>query len=218
MQRLLIAIYIFSSYSFYAQEDYSSFYFKTSQPENTASIFTIDDSFIGSYYKKDDSLVRVVVDKDSIYTEFGILFILSPKEVNKNKTLSIKDSLLFGIQPNKGIPFTTIEDTIYAVLVQQDLLFKPDSNHILKFDNGVYFLNSRNSNNLFTTKLLTLEKDTLILKETDHLKTFSLLEKFKRFSESEQNGIKTYIANPTQKELNLFIKEDGFNDLLKYHL
>ena len=218
MRRLLIAIYIFGSYSFYAQEDYSSFYFKTSQPENTASIFTIDDSFLGSYYKKDDSLVRVVVDKDSIYTEFGILFIVSPKEIKKSKTLSIKDSLLFGIQPNKGIPFTTIEDTIYAVLVQQDLLFKPDSNHILKFDNGVYFLNSRNSNNLFTTKLITLEKDTLILKETDHLSTFNLLEKFKRFSESEQNGIKTYIANPTQKELNLFIKEDGFNDLIKYHL
>ena len=78
-------------------------------------------------------------------------------------------------------------------------------------------MNSRNSNNLFTTKLITLEKDTLILKETDHLSTFNLLEKFQRFFESEQNGIKTYIANPTQKELKLFIKEEGFNDLLKYH-
>ena len=77
MRILLFTISIFCSYVFYAQDDFSSFYFKTSQPANTPSVFKIADSFIGSYYKENDSLVRIVIDKDSIYTEFGILFILS---------------------------------------------------------------------------------------------------------------------------------------------
>ena len=218
MRILLFTISIFCSYVFYAQDDFSSFYFKTSQPANTPSVFKIADSFIGSYYKENDSLVRIVIDKDSIYTEFGILFIVSPKELKKSKTLSIKDSLLFGIQGSKGIPFKSINDTIYAVMIQQDLLFKPDSSHILKYENDIYFLNSKNSNNLFNTKLLTIENDTLFLKETDHLNSFKLLQKFEQFNELEQNKIKSYIANPTKKELNLFIKEQGFNEILKYHL
>ena len=38
------------------------------------------------------------------------------------------------------------------------------------------------------------------------------------FKEVDQNNMKTYIANPTPKELNLFIREQGFSDLIKYHL
>ena len=60
-------------------------------------------------------------------------------------------------------------------MIQQDLLFKPDSSHILKYENDIYFLNSKNSNNLYNTKLLTIENDTLFLKETDHLNSFKLL-------------------------------------------
>ena len=57
-----------------------------------------------------------------------------------------------------------------------------------------------------------------MLKEIDHLEVFNLLQKIKIFKEVEQNNIKTYIANPTQNELNIFIREQGFSDLLKYHL
>ena len=218
MQKLISLLYLLSAYGFYAQADYSSFYFKTPQPTDTPSIFEIDQSFTGSSYKENDSLIRIVVEKDSIYSEFGILFIVSPKELKKNNSLLIKDSLIFGIQPKKGIPFKKIEDTIYAVLIQQDLLFKPDSNHILKFKNETYFLNTKNENDLFSTTLLNLEKDTLFLKETDHLSVFDLIKKFKMLEESSNKKMKTYIANPSVDELLLFIKQGGFNELIKYRL
>ena len=117
MHKLLFTISILITYSFYGQADFSSFYFEKPQPVYTSPIFEIQDSFLGSYYKENDSLIRVVIEKDSIYTEFGILFIISPKELKKNKNISIKDSLIQGIQPSKGIPFKIIEDTIYAVLI-----------------------------------------------------------------------------------------------------
>ena len=103
-------------------------------------------------------------------------------------------------------------------MIQRDLLFKPDSVHILKQQNEMYFLNSKSSKNLFSTKLLLLENDTLIIKEIDHINSFELLKKFQEFDEDDQNNIKTYLANPTKKELELFINEDGFNELLKFHL
>lgn len=218
MHKLLFTISILITYSFYGQEDFSSFYFENSQPSNATSIFEIQDSFLGSYYKDNDSLVRVVIEKDSIYTEFGILFIISEEELKKNKSISIENSLVHGIQPSRGIPFKIIEDTIYAVLIQQDLLFKPDSNHILKQQQGNYFLNSKNEKGFFSTTLLSIQKDTLMFKEIDHIEVFSLLKKIKNLKEVEQNNMKTYIANPTTKELNLFIREQGFSDLIKYHL
>ena len=218
MRILLFTISFFSSYLFYAQEKFSSFYFKTSQPTNTPSIFSFSENYTGSYYKENDSLIRIIVEKDSIYSEFGILFTLPKKKLKKNKTFFIEDSLLYGVQANSGIPFKSINDTIYAVMIQQDLLFKPDSIHILKQQNEMYFLNSKSSKNLFSTKLLLLKNDTLIIKEIDHINSFKLLKKFQEFDEDDQNNIKTYIANPTKKELELFINEDGFNELLKFHL
>ena len=218
MHKLLFTISILITYSFYGQADFSSFYFEKSQPEYTPSIFEFQNSFTGSYYKKNDSLIRVIVEKDSIYTEFGILFIISPKEIKKNKNVTIKDSLIHGIQPSRGIPFKIIEDTIYAVLIQQDLLFKPDSNHILKQQDDTYFLNSKNKKGFFSTRLLTFEKDTLMIKEIDHLVVFNLIQEFQILKETQENNMKYYIANPTTSELNLFIKKQGFSELLKYHL
>ena len=218
MRILLFIISFFSSYLFYGQEKFSSFYFKTSQPTNTPSIFSFSENYTGSYYKENDSLIRIIVEKDSIYSEFGILFTLPKKKLKKNKTFFIEDSLLYGVQANSGIPFKSINDTIYAVMIQQDLLFKPDSIHILKRQNEMYFLNSKSSKNLFSTKLLRLENDTLIIKEIDHINSFELLKKFQDFDEDDQNNIKTYLANPTKKELELFINKDGFNELLKFHL
>ena len=162
MRIILFTISFFSSYLFYAQEKFSSFYFKTSQPTNTPSIFSFSENYTGSYYKENDSLIRIIVEKDSIYSEFGILFTLPKKKLKKNKTFFIEDSLLYGVQANSGIPFKSINDTIYAVMIQQDLLFKPDSIHILKQRNEMYFLNSKSSKNLFSTKLLLLKNDTLI--------------------------------------------------------
>ena len=111
MHKLLFTISILITYSFYGQEDYSSFYFEDSQPLNAPSIFEIQDSYLGSYYKQNDSLVRVIIEKDSIYTEFGILFIISQEELKKNKSINIENSFVHGIQPNRGIPFKIMESS-----------------------------------------------------------------------------------------------------------
>ena len=98
MNKILLLIYFFSTYSFYAQSEASSFYFKSPQPLGIDSAFEFNENYIGSFYKANDSLVRVVIDRDSIFSEFIIMLTISQKKLKKNKKLKLGDSLLFGVK------------------------------------------------------------------------------------------------------------------------
>ena len=89
MRKLFFLILLIGTFSFYAQETSSSFYFQQAQPANLQSSLKIEEDHIGAYYKSNDSLVRIIVEKDSIYTEFSIVFIYSKEELKANLLYSL---------------------------------------------------------------------------------------------------------------------------------
>ena len=101
MNKILLLIYFFSTYSFYAQNEASSFYFTSPQPLGVDSSFEFNEDYLGSFYKADDSLVRMIVVSDSIFSEFVIMLTISQREIKRNKKLRLGDSLLFGIKKNQ---------------------------------------------------------------------------------------------------------------------
>ena len=217
MSKILFLIYFFSTYCIYAQNEVSSFYFKSPQPVNTDTSFEFHKEHWGAYYKSDDSLVRLIVEKDSIFTEFVIMLSLSKQELRKDKKLSIDDSLLFGVKANYGIPYMIFDDTLYAVILQNDLFFKIDENNPLKYHDQKYFLNYKNKNGFFSTTLLSFEKESLLLSEIDHYESMNLIRNFNELNETEVYKIKTYIATPSEEEFFNFIKNNGFSTNIKYH-
>ena len=217
MNKILLLIYLFSSYSFYAQSEASSFYFKNPLPLKSDSIKEFSEEFLGSFLKSDDSLVRLIIDKDSIITEFVIILTIGPKELKKNKSLKLSDSLLYGVKENKGIPYMMLDDTVYAVMLQYDLFFKADKEHILKYNEGKYFLNTRNENGYYSTSILDLKNDTLCLHEIDHYESMDEINKINDLTQTSIKGLKIYLANPTNEELKKLIYNKGFNERTIYY-
>jgi len=217
MNKILLLIYIFSTYGFYAQSEASSFYFKSPLPSGTDSTLEFNENHYGSFYKADDSLVRIIIDRDSIFSEFVIMLTISPQELKKNKKLKLSDSLLFGIKENKGIPYMMLDDTIYAVMLQYELFFKADNDHILKFKNNHYFLNTKNEKGFYSTSILDLKGDTLSLLEIDHYKVMDKINRIKNLTQQTIEGVKVYLADPSDEELRDFILNNGFNDRIIYH-
>ncbi len=217
MNKILLLIYFFSTYSFYAQSEASSFYFKSPQPLGIDSAFEFNENYIGSFYKANDSLVRVIIDRDSIFSEFIIMLTISQKELKKNKKLKLGDSLLFGVKENKGIPYMSLDDTIYAVMLQYELFFKADKDHVLKFKDDQYFLNSKNEKGFYSTSILGLKEDTLSILEIDHYESMEKIKKFKDLNQHTIDDIKIFLANPSNEELTEFILNNGFNDQIIYH-
>ena len=217
MNKILLLIYFFSTYGFYAQSEPSSFYFKSPLPSGTDSTLEFNENHLGSFYKADDSLVRVIIDRDSIITEFVIMLTIGPKELKKNKALKLSDSLLFGVKKNKGIPYMMLDDTVYAVMLQYDLFFKADKEHILKFNDGQYFLNTKNENGYYSTSILELNNDTLSLYEIDHYESMDKINEIKDLNQQNIEGLKVYLANPTNEELKTLITNKGFNDRTIYY-
>ena len=217
MNKILLLIYFFSTYGFYAQSEASSFYFKSPLPSGTDSTLEFNENHLGSFYKADDSLVRIIIDRDSIFSEFVIMLTISQKELKKNKKLKLSDSLLYGVKANQGIPYMMLDDTVYAVMLQYELFFKADKEHVLKFKDDQYFLNTKNENGYYSTSLLDLKKDTLSLYEIDHYESMDEINKIKDLIQQSNEGYKIYLANPTDEELKELIINKGFNDQTKFH-
>lgn len=217
MKNIYFIISLCLTYVFYGQDNNSSFYFKQSQPAELETFKTLDKEIIGYYYKSNDSLIRIIIEKDSIYTEFGIVFVYSKKDLEKNKQLLIKDSLLFGVNEKNGVPYTINNDTLYAFLLQYDVMFRSDNNSILKKQANNYFLNYKNEYGYFSTTLLSFTENRLKLQQIDHLSCFNKIQKFENITTEKLDGKTTYIADPNSQELLFFIKDKGFNDIIDYH-
>ena len=142
---------------------------------------------------------------------------ISPKELKKNKKLKLSDSLLYGVKENEGLPYMMLDDTVYAVMLQYELFFKADKDHVLKFKDDQYFLNTKNENGYYSTSLLGLKKDTLSLYEIDHYESMDKINEIKDLNQQNIEGLKVYLANPTNEELKTLITNKGFNDRTIYY-
>ena len=189
MSKILFLIYFFSTYCIYAQNETSSFCFKSPQPTDTDTSYEFHKEHLGTYYKSDDSLVRLIVEKDSIFIDFVVMLSFSKQELRKDKKLSIDDSLLFGVKANCGIPYMIFDDTLYAAMLQNDLFFKIDENNTLKYENEKYFLNYKNVNGFFSTVILSFKNENLILSELDHYESMNLLSKFNELNETKVDNV-----------------------------
>ena len=128
--------------------------------------------------------------------------------------MSIKNDSVYGIKSSVGLPFKSINDTLYAFLEQFDQFYKSDSNSFcLKFQNSTLLFENLEDNLFYVIKLNAV-KDTLYVTESDP----SLFdEKIKNRLKIIQQKEPYYLLEKESEDWLYFLKNKGFNDTTLYY-
>ncbi len=201
-------------YIVHAQEP-TSFYFSEAQPSQLETTSTFSPSICGKYVLEDDSLTQLYITPDSIYMQQNVLFILSKKDFRKSKKkYYTKDGLLYGIVQDKGLPYVVQNDTTFAIYKQINNYFTPSITTPLKQQNKTYYLNEQTEHGHFSTSMLYHFGKGIAIYSIDHELVLPQIQKFEQLDSLQLDGFKTYIATPSLKDMNTFVQQKGFKDVV----
>ena len=201
------------TYSIYTQTNINSIYFRFPEGNKYNKQKFIPKNIHGTYFKQHDSLVKLKIISDSITTSHTIIFPIPKKNLLANN-ISIKNDSVHGIKSSVGLPFKSINDTLYAFLEQFDQFYKSDSNSFcIEFQNSTLLFETLEENLFYVIKLSAV-KDTLYVIESDP----SL------FDEKIKNKLKIiklkepyYLLDKENENWLNFLNNKGFNDTTFYY-
>ena len=208
----LFKFIIYWTCSIYAQNNINSIYFEYPESNDFKIQKVLPSKFYGDFFKVHDSLINLKLDSNEIFIYHNVIFPI-PKEGMKQLQTYIKEDSIYGIKSNKGLPFKSINDTIYAILSQRYPIYTNDSLSSFRTFADQVFLFNIATDTLHTVIKLSLHKDTLVLVESDP----------SIFSDSIISNIQLvnhlnpyYLLSKSEKEWKTFIKNKGFNDTTLY--
>ena len=211
-QLFLFKFIIYWTCSIYAQNNINSIYFEYPESNDFTTHKILPSKFYGDFFKLHDSLINLKIDSHDIFIFHNVIFPIPKEEMKQLQTYIQKDSI-YGIKSNKGLPFKSINDTIYALLSQQYPIYTNDSlSSFWNFEDEVFLFN-KVKDTLHSVIKLSLHKDTLVLVESDPsifndsiISTIYLIKQKNPY----------YLLSKNEKKWKTFIKNKGFNDSTLY--
>ncbi|MCT4582457.1 MAG: hypothetical protein N4A35_13665 [Flavobacteriales bacterium] len=214
MKKFIILFLAWTSLVIYSQEP-TSFYFGAPQPANIETSSAFSSSICGKYVLEDDSLTQLYITPDSIYLQQNVLFMLSKKDFRKSKKkYYTQDGLLYGIVQNEGLPYVIQNDTTFAIYKQINNYFTPAPTTPLKQQNKTYYLNEQTEHGYYTTSMLYHFGKGIAIYSIDHELVLPQIRSFEQVDSLQLDGFKTYIATPSLKDMNTFVQQKGFRDVV----
>lgn len=199
-----------------SQEDATSFYFSEPQPASVKNSTQIIGEITGEYLRDENQNVKLFVSRDSVFCTYPVIMSLSVAEIEAEGKYHIKDDKIYGIYKDQGLPLRIFNDTAVFVHYQHELIFAPGKDQIMKEVNGVFYLNYKESNGMWSTMALSNRGDYLYLHSLDHTLVMSQINQFDNLKEDEVKGVKTYLAAPSKDQMIAFYESKGFKDKIKY--
>ncbi len=216
MKTLLFLLFTLGVGQYFGQNEITSFYFQESQPKGENLQNKFEPEVCGVYLYEEDTLKKIIVTTDSIYSRFSLITFVTKKELRKSKKYHIEGDKIYGIRKKQGLPYAKRHDTLFVVLVQNDIIFKPSENQELKKQGDLYFLNYKQDNGYYSTEVLAFSDKKAIFYSIDHDPVMEQILAFKDIESKQLDGFKTYLAAPTRSELLSFFNEKGFRDFTTY--
>jgi len=202
-------------FNFAYTQELTSFYFGEAQPATIENSLQFDSSICGKYVLEEDSLTQLYITPDSIYTQQNVLFVLTKKDFRKSKKkYYVEENKLYGIVDGKGLPCIVENDTTFAIYKQISNYFTPSSTTPLKKQNKTYYLNEQNEHGYYSTSLLYHFGKGIAIYSLDHELVMPEVRQFNQLDSLELDNFKTYIATPTLKDMNTFVQQKGFKDVV----
>lgn len=201
----------------FGQYENSSFYFDMSNLDTTQVFSGFDDTDLGYYDQENTAYKQMILTKDSISVRFGSEIII-PKQEALAKGYTFKKDKMYGVAPLNGVHYKEFNDTILALYYQYDSYFSNKRDCFVQPMEKGYMLFMKEKNGFYCAEFLEVKDSKMIIHALDHVASMSKLLKISDVSNEEINGVDTYVASPTKKELTKLIKSKCFADSREYVL
>jgi len=184
-------------------------YFKTPQPKKKRNLEKIPLKITGKYMSVADSSI-ITIDLNTIVKKKFENTIMTLVEFKQETGDSLQNDTSFTFSDNWHIQLKIRNDSVFINSSKEEILFEISENQILRRYRKYYFLNYRDTNNLWKVELIKLAKDTL---EYGNILTKEDVERIKGFTTVEEitdsinsNKSTKYYLNPAQKDLKKILK------------
>lgn len=213
MKNVSVLILSFFTYVFSASgQDLTSFYFTEAQPAGVEEASFAPDTTL-RYYSVEDSTRRLVIEGDTIFTEFTVYMVLTKKDMRQADTLEIRNEHLHGFLEDDSLPIVENKGKWFFGYPHKTKFFWPDEKHVIKqVTDSIYALNEKISGNKWLTTLVEIRADSVILHSFDHEDIDAMKPLEKHIESKEFYKVPTYLASPPKKEFISFVKKEGFNE------
>lgn len=209
--RVLIIGFILCFNSVFAQKitrEVSSFYFSAPQPSSLPEVNEFDESIIGSYQLSTQKHTKLIVKKDSILANYYSVFQITQQDIDNNTQLYINNNMVFGIAPY-GLPFVKSNDTLIIAMNQSEVFCTPKE-YVIKRDKNTYYINEKVSENRWKTTILDFSSKEVLMQEFNHDLVEKELSKLQKDVEYSKDGMRIYIATPSDKDFYSLAKSKGY--------
>ena len=184
--------------------------FTEPQPSEVQVTNKFKNKFKGMYLCLEDSSI-LHIEKTSIIQRWHI-----EVETQKDSIVDIKSGIgNFQYDSDlEDLVITSNEDSTQFVIDYAKVLFDISSNHVLKYDKGIYFLNTENKDSSWEVEIVHFNENGVLLLKELNLNTEDL-EKLKSLTavveERDVDGdVIEYKLQPTRKELKEIMKSGLF--------
>ena len=189
--------------------------FEEPQPSGDKDENKFKRKYQGTYLCLGDSSI-LTVDKDKIIQEWHIVAKLTKAQLDTTEGVGIKDGLLYSVDSEEPLPVEFNGDTAVITYDFEKTLFKVSDDQVLRYFKRLYFLNFRESENLWTVNTLTLDKEGVLTinriyggeEEIQKVKDMTTVEEIT----DEEGKVVDYKVRPTKKELKEILKSDLFKE------
>lgn len=217
LHTLLLFVLMMGNFRGYAQEtEVANFYFSEAQPVGKTNVASFAKKICGDFVRLENDRVNFCVTNDSIYARYPVVMSLTLAEIRSSGKYEIRGNEIFGVHESKGLPVKLFQDTAVFVHYQQEVVFRIGEDQILREVDGVYYLNYKMKDALWSTMVLKQFGNSLCMYSLDHSVVMDKLMQFKHVRQTQQDGLATLIATPTSEEFLTFFQSKGFTDKEKY--
>jgi len=189
--------------------------FEEPQPSGDRNENKFKRKYQGTYLCLDDSSI-LTIDKNKIIQEWHIVTKLTKAQLDTTEGIEIKDGLLYSKDSEEPLPVEFIGDTAVLTFDFDKTIFQISDNQVLRYFKGLYFLNFREPDSLWTVKALKLDKEGILTikriyggeNEIQKIKDMTTVEEIT----DEEDKVVDYKVRPTKKELKEIMKSDLFKE------
>jgi len=184
-------------------------YFKSPQPERKSNLSSFPKNLYGAYLSLADSSILIIDAKKIVKKRFENMM-MSFEEYSKETGDTIFKDTTFLFTDNWLINMKVVGDSIFVNSSREEDIFTISNDQLLRKYKGYYFLNYKDSNDLWKVELLKLTKDTLeygnilIKEDLEKIKGFTSVESYIDTTESGKST--KYYLNPAQREVKKILK------------
>lgn len=179
-------------------------YFKSPQPEKKKNLEKFPAKIIGQYISASDSSVLIIgfdkikkIKTESTSMSHAEFMLETGDTIIKDTSFVFTDNWLINVKFH--------DDSVFINSSREEEIFKVSENQLLRKFKKYYFLNYKDTNDLWKIEILKLTKDTLefgnILTKED-LEQIKGITSVEEYTDSTDSGKSTkYYLSPARKEL-----------------